>query len=109
MGPNRKLRQSFVWEDEMVEVRELFKRVDRVRQSGFTGISTWKSRIPSAGTLSQNRLQRRRALCSVELSHLNYQEAPFESLNHLQNIRGMCARIKRQVLQFIPKPLIEIL
>uniref|UniRef100_A9U350 Predicted protein n=1 Tax=Physcomitrium patens TaxID=3218 RepID=A9U350_PHYPA len=80
----------------MVEVRELFKRVDRVRQSGFTGISTWKSRIPSAGTLSQNRLQRRRALCSVELSHLNYQEAPFESLNHLQNIRGMCARIKRQ-------------
>lgn len=97
MGPNRKLRRSPKWQDEMAEVRELFKRVDRVRQGGFTGFSTWESPPPSASTLSRNRLRRHRALCSMELSHLNFKEAPFEALNHLQNIRGMCTRIQRQV------------
>jgi hypothetical protein len=97
MGPNLKLRKPFIWQDEMMEVHELFRRVDRIRRSEFTGFSTWGSLPPSADTLSRNRLRRRRALCSVELSHLNYKEAPFESLNHLQNIRGMCTRIQRQV------------
>lgn len=96
-----KLRRPFIWQDEMMEVRELFRRVDRVRKSGFTGFSTWGSPPPSADMLSRNRLRRRRALCSVELSHLNYKEAPFECLNHLQNIRGMCTRIQRQVSRSI--------
>jgi len=97
MAPSLKLRRPFIWQDEMVEVRELFRRVDCVRKSGFTGFSTWGSPPPSANMLSRDRLRRRRALCSLELSHLNYKEAPFESLNHLQNIRGMCTRIQRQV------------
>lgn len=96
MGLN-KIRRPFIWQDEMNEVRELFRRVDRVKRGGFTGFSTWDNEVPSADTLSRNRLRRRRAQFAVELSHLNYREAPFEALTHLQHIRGMCTRIQRQV------------
>lgn len=94
MGAYR-TRRPFVWQDEMAEVRNLFRKVAQVRDSGFTGFSLWKDE-PTAETLSRNRLRRRRSQYALELTHLNYGESPYDALTHLHNIRGMCSRIQRQ-------------
>ncbi len=94
---HKKERKPFIWQDHMTEVRELFRRVERVKRRGFSGFSTWADDSPTAETLSKNRLRRRRAQFAVDLTHLNYKEEPFESLTHIHNIRGMCSRIQRQV------------
>lgn len=93
-------RRPFIWQDEMTEVREAFRRVARVKQSSFSGFSLWDADSPTAETLSRNRLRRRRSQFAFELRHLNYKEAPFEALTHLHNIRGMCSRIQRQVCMY---------
>ncbi|CAK9213276.1 unnamed protein product [Sphagnum jensenii] len=93
---HKKERKPFIWQDHMTEVRELFRRVERVKRRGFSGFSTWADDSPTAETLSKNRLRRRRAQFAVDLTHLNYKEEPFESLTHIHNIRGMCSRIQRQ-------------
>lgn len=93
-------RRPFIWQDEMTEVREAFRRVARVKQSSFSGFSLWDADSPTAETLSRNRLRRRRSQFAFELRHLNYKEPPFEALTHLHNIRGMCSRIQRQVCMY---------
>ncbi|KAL3702317.1 hypothetical protein R1sor_020339 [Riccia sorocarpa] len=90
-------RRPFIWQDEMAEVKNLFRKVAKVKNSGFTGFSVWKDE-PTAETLSRNRLRRRRAQYPLDATHLNYSESPYEALNHLHNIRGMCSRIQRQDL-----------
>ncbi|KAL2649327.1 hypothetical protein R1flu_017455 [Riccia fluitans] len=90
-------RRPFIWQDEMAEVKNLFRKVAKVKNSGFTGFSVWKDE-PTAETLSRNRLRRRRAQYPLDGNHLNYSESPYEALNHLHNIRGMCSRIQRQDL-----------
>lgn len=109
MGAHFNLRRPFIWQDEMMEVRELFRRVERVRRGRFSGFSTWdgasKARVlPSAETLSKNRLRRRRAQCAAELQHLNYKEIPYEALTHVNNIRSMCSRIQCQASPNFPPP-----
>ena len=109
MGAHFNLRRPFIWQDEMMEVRELFRRVERVRRGRFSGFSTWdgasKARVlPSAETLSKNRLRRRRAQCAAELQHLNYKEIPYEALTHVNNIRSMCSRIQCQASSNFPPP-----
>ncbi|BFI25518.1 hypothetical protein MPTK2_1g21800 [Marchantia polymorpha subsp. ruderalis] len=90
-------RRPFIWQDEMAEVKNLFRKVAKVKSSRFTGFSVWKDE-PTAETLSKNRLRRRRSQYALDLTHLNYSESPYQALNHLHNIRGMCSRIQRQDL-----------
>ncbi|KAG6552899.1 hypothetical protein Mapa_005554 [Marchantia paleacea] len=90
-------RRPFIWQDEMAEVKNLFRKVAKVKNSRFTGFSVWKDE-PTAETLSKNRLRRRRSQYALDLTHLNYSESPYQALNHLHNIRGMCSRIQRQDL-----------
>ncbi|CAK9205897.1 unnamed protein product [Sphagnum troendelagicum] len=90
-------RSKLLWQDDTKEVRQMFGHVRRLKHNGFSGFSMWDENVPTAQTLSRNRLRRRRAQFAFDLTHLNYKEAPFEAFTHLHNIRGMCNRIQSQV------------
>jgi hypothetical protein len=79
-------RSKWLWQDDTKE-----------------GFSMWDDNVPTAQTLSRNRLRRRRAQFAFDLTHLNYKEAPFEAFTHLHNIRGMCNRIQSQVCMNMQK------
>ncbi|CAK9262820.1 unnamed protein product [Sphagnum jensenii] len=90
-------RSKLLWQDDTKEVRQIFGHVRRLKHNGFSGFSMWDDNVPTAQTLSRNRLRRRRAQFAFDLTHLNYKEAPFEAFTHLHNIRGMCNRIQSQI------------
>ncbi|CAK9865272.1 unnamed protein product [Sphagnum jensenii] len=93
-------RSKLLWQDDTKEVRQMFGHVRRLKHNGFSGFSMWDENVPTAQTLSRNRLRRRRAQFAFDLTHLNYKEAPFEAFTHLHNIRGMCNRIQSQDIVF---------
>ncbi|KAI5057831.1 hypothetical protein GOP47_0027846 [Adiantum capillus-veneris] len=103
-------RRPHVWQDDMAEVKETFRRVARARhrRSAYFHGSEWQSSPPrvTAPMLSRNR--RARIRCQVPSSGFqvpvkvlqeiqgNRSQSPFVSLNHLQNVLGMCRRIRSQ-------------
>eukprot|EP00249_Psilotum_nudum_P005674 c19107_g2_i1 orf=250-2460(+) len=94
-----------IWQDEMVEVRETFRRIARVKQSGFT---VWDRReIRSSGSLRRNRLAKiKNQVPAASMHNLpgsaarmiqnNRSQPPFVSLNHMKNVVSMCRRIQSQ-------------
>jgi hypothetical protein len=96
-------RSKLLWQDDTKKVRQFFGNVRRLKHNGFSGFSMWDDNVPTAQTLSRNRLRRRRAQFAFDLTHLNYKEAPFEAFTHLHNIRGMCNRIQSQVCMNMQK------
>ncbi|MCO5562143.1 hypothetical protein L7F22_015769 [Adiantum nelumboides] len=98
-------RRPHVWQDDMAEVKETFRRVARARLRQRKGSYDSPPRV-TAPTLSRNR--RARIRCQVPSGGLqvpvkilqemqgNRSQSPFVSLNHLQNVLGMCRRIRSQ-------------
>ncbi|KAH7437571.1 hypothetical protein KP509_05G079000 [Ceratopteris richardii] len=95
-----------IWQDAMVEVKETFRRIQRVKHSGFT---LWDDRTMRSGPdLSRNRLARVKMQAPLSGFNLpsrtlreienNRSQPPIVSFNHLQNLLGMCRRINAQSL-----------
>ncbi|KAI5079149.1 hypothetical protein GOP47_0006820 [Adiantum capillus-veneris] len=104
--PANRVEKPAIWQDVMVEVKETFRRIDRVKHSGFT---LWDERRMRTGpALSHNRMARVKTQAPLRDFNLpprtlreienNRSQPPIVSFNHLQNLLGMCRRINAQSL-----------
>ncbi|KAH7331027.1 hypothetical protein KP509_20G012500 [Ceratopteris richardii] len=107
---NGRRRKPAVWQDEMAEVRETFRRVTRARKSqgnySEAAVLGRRRGVTSNGTevtapmLSRNRRAKMRSQVppggSLHDVQLGRSESPLVAFNHLQNVAGMCRRIRSQ-------------